>query len=39
MEYDVPSINRQVVVPMQRVADDNVLICDALNYPGLNWAS
>ena len=23
---------------MRRVADDNVLICDALNYAGLNWA-
>ena len=30
-EYDIPSINRQGTVPIQRVADDNIALCEALN--------
>jgi hypothetical protein len=30
IEYDIPSINRQGTVPIQRVANDNVEICEAL---------
>lgn len=29
--YDIPSISKSGVVPIQRVADDNIKICDALN--------
>jgi hypothetical protein len=31
IEYDIPSINRQGLIPIQRVADDNVVICEALS--------
>lgn len=31
IEYDIPSINRNGVVPIQRVADDNIVICEALS--------
>ena len=31
IEYDIPSINRQGIVPIRRVADDNIVICEALN--------
>jgi plastocyanin len=31
VEYDIPSISRSGVVPIQRVADDNIGICDTLN--------
>jgi hypothetical protein len=30
VEYDIPSINRQGVVAIQRVAGDNIVICEAL---------
>ena len=30
VEYDIPSINRQGIVPIQRVAGDNIVICEAL---------
>jgi hypothetical protein len=30
VEYNIPSINRQGVVPIQRVANDNIMICDTL---------
>jgi len=30
VEYDIPSINRQGVVPIRRVANDNIVICEAL---------
>jgi hypothetical protein len=30
VEYDIPSINRQGIVPIQRVAGDNVALCEAL---------
>ena len=30
IEYDIPSINQQGIVPIQRVADDNIKICEAL---------
>jgi hypothetical protein len=30
IEYDIPSINRQGVVPITRVASDNIVICEAL---------
>jgi hypothetical protein len=31
VEYDIPSIDKQGTVPIQRVADDNIAICEALN--------
>ncbi|MFC1775787.1 WD40 repeat domain-containing protein [Pseudomonadota bacterium] len=31
VEYDIPSINRHNVVPIRRVANDNIVICEALN--------
>jgi len=30
IEYDIPSINRQGIVPIQRVANDNIVLCEAL---------
>jgi hypothetical protein len=30
IEYDIPSINRQGIVPIQRVAIDNAVLCEAL---------
>ena len=30
IEYDIPSINRQGIVPIRRVANDNIVICEAL---------
>jgi len=30
VEYDIPSINRQGTVPIQRIANDNIALCDAL---------
>jgi len=31
VEYDIPSINGQGIVPIQRVAGDNIVLCEALN--------
>jgi hypothetical protein len=31
VEYDITSINRQGVIPIERVATDNVVLCEALN--------
>jgi hypothetical protein len=31
VEYEIPSINRQGIVPIQRVADDNGVDCEALS--------
>jgi len=31
IEYDIPKINRQGIIPIVRVADDNIVICEALN--------
>ena len=31
VEYDLPSINRQGTIPIQRVADDNIAICEAFS--------
>ena len=31
VEYDIPSINRQGIVPIRRVVDDNIALCEALN--------
>ena len=31
VEYDIPSINRQGSVPIQRVANDNIVLCEALS--------
>ena len=31
VEYDIPSINRQGMVPIQRVAGDNIVLCEALS--------
>ena len=28
IEYDIPSINRKGIVPIERVADDNIVICE-----------
>jgi len=36
VEYDIPSINRQGTVPIRRVADDNIVLCEALNAERLN---
>jgi len=33
VEYDIPSINGHNVVPIRRVANDNIVICEALNQP------
>jgi plastocyanin len=30
VEYDIPSINRQGTVPIQRIANDNIALCEAL---------
>ncbi len=30
VEYDIPSINRQGTVPIQRVANDNIVLCEVL---------
>jgi WD40 repeat protein len=30
VEYDIPSINKQGIVPIRRVANDNIVICEAL---------
>jgi hypothetical protein len=32
--YDIPSINRQGIVPIQRVAGDNIVLCEALSDDG-----
>jgi endonuclease I len=31
VEYDIPSISRKGTVPIQRVANDNVVLCEALS--------
>ncbi len=31
IDYDIPSINKQGSVPIQRVANDNIALCKALN--------
>lgn len=31
VEYNIPSINRQGIVPIQRVANDNIALCQALS--------
>jgi hypothetical protein len=31
VEYDIPSINKQGYVPIQRVAGDNIVLCEALS--------
>ena len=31
VEYDIPSVNRQGIVPIRRVANDNIVICEALS--------
>lgn len=31
IEYDIPSINRQGIVPIQRVANDNIALCEVLS--------
>jgi hypothetical protein len=30
VEYDIPSIGRTAIVPIQRVAEDNIALCEAL---------
>ena len=30
VEYDIPSINQKGIVPIQRVAKDNIVLCEAL---------
>lgn len=34
VEYDIPSISQQGVVPIKRVANDNIVICEALSAEG-----
>jgi len=31
VDYDIPSINMQGIVPIQRIAGDNIVLCEALN--------
>jgi len=31
VEYDIPSIDKQGIVPIERVADDNIVLCEALS--------
>lgn len=31
VEYDIPSINRRGIIPIERVADDNLAICEVLS--------
>lgn len=31
VQYDIASINRQGIIPIERVANDNIVICEALN--------
>ena len=31
VEYDIPSINRQGSVPIERVAGDNITLCETLS--------
>jgi hypothetical protein len=31
IEYDIPSINRHGTIPIQRVANDNIVLCEALS--------
>ena len=31
IECDIPSIKRQGIVPIQRVAGDNIALCEAIN--------
>ena len=31
IEYDIPSINQQGIVPIQRIVDDNIVLCEALS--------
>lgn len=30
VEYDIPSINQQGIVPIRRIANDNIVMCEAL---------
>ncbi len=30
VEYDIPSVDRQGTVPIQRIAHDNIILCDAM---------
>ena len=34
VEYDIPSIDRQGIVPIQRIVNDNVALCTELNGQG-----
>ena len=36
VEYDIPSISRQGTVPIRRIADDNIVLCEALITERLN---
>ncbi len=33
VKYNIPSINRQGLVPIRRVADDNIALCEAFTSP------
>lgn len=33
VEYNIPSINRQGIIPIQRVANDNIALCEVLATP------
>ena len=34
VEYDIPSINKQGIIPIQRIASDNILLCESLTALG-----
>jgi hypothetical protein len=36
VEYNIPSIDRQGIIPIQRIANDNIVVCEALAAPDPN---
>ena len=36
VDYDIPSIGQQGSIPIQRIADDKVALCEALNAQELH---
>ncbi|MEJ2384165.1 MAG: hypothetical protein P8Y54_07160 [Xanthomonadales bacterium] len=32
LEYDIPSIDRRGAIPIERIVDDNIVICEALGF-------
>jgi len=31
IEYDIPSINKHGIIPIERVASDNIQLCEAIS--------